>query len=312
MGEAKRRKQQDQTYGRIPQSYKERERGIVLSSPVNISKTGRGSFSSDIDPQLLRYSLLFWDRLVWPKNRLIFLGGGPNEEYLESLGILERPEITISLSGEIDLCEFFGKMHVSFFNKLNSKEPDKWSFASGNNAFLWDNDTFNSELNALKFKLINAVPIPNHDMPFDEILNFKEKRKDELKCFQSEIDVLVAEVFKSENIDEAFSKKIKYIEDASKNLIKVAHEYPYSMERLSNFCTAFEFSEIIKNIGADILKSLPFELIADQIDFGINAFACKALQSSFNYILTIHKQTSFEGLHKNSPFMYLYHISNYL
>ena len=309
MGESRRRKQQDQTYGRIHQSYKERERGIVLSSPVNISKTGTGFFSSDIDPQLLRYSLLFWDRLVWPKNRLIFLGGGPNEEYLESLGVLERPEISINFSGKIDICEIFGKTHVSFFNRLNSQEPDKWSFASGENAFLWSNNTFSSDLNTLKFKLINAVPIPDDDMPFDEILNFKEKRKDELKCFQAEIDVLVSEVFKSENIDEAFIKKIKYIKNASISLIKSAHEYSYSMKRISNFCAAFEFSEIIKNIGSDILKSLPFEIIANQIDFGINAFACKIMQSSFSYMLTIHRQTSFEYLHKNNPFMYMYYIN---
>ena len=311
MGEARRRKQGNPTYGRIPKSYKDRERGIVLSSPVHISGNS-GSFSSDIDPVLLRYSLLFWDRLVWPRNRLICLDGGPNEDYLESLGVLERPEISINFSGRVDLCDYFGKMHISFFNKMNRQEPNKWSLASGDGSFLWNNNIFSSDLNVLKFQLINSIPIPNNDMPFDEILNFKEKRKDELKCFQSEIDVLVSEVFMSENIDKEFSKKMKYIKDASENLIRVGKEYKYSMERVSNFCAAFEFSEVVKNIGSDIVNSLPFEIITNQIDFGGGALAYKIMQSTFMYMLTIHKQTSFEGLYKNNPFMYIYNINNHL
>ena len=304
MGEAKYRKQHDQTYGRIPQSEKNKERGIVLSSPIHIHQSS-GSFSSTINADLLRRSLLFWDKLLWPKSNLIYLEGGPDENYLEKIGVLERPYIKVSESG--DLVNLFATSYISFFNSLNNEHPGQWSLASGEDAFFWDNNPTN-KLNSLQLNLMQAVPIPDIDMPFDEILNFKETRKDELRCFQAEIDAFVKEIFFSENKENAFNKKLKYIKQSSNDLINSAKEYKHPLKRISNFCAAFEFSELIKLIGIEALLALPFEIITDQVSLSPKSIACKVLTSSFIYMIKLQSQISFNNLLKNHPFAYIYNI----
>ena len=62
-------------------------RGLIISNPmqidiVNHSLSGKGG----LDPSELRFSLLYWDKLVYPSNNLISFGGGDNEEFLISVG----------------------------------------------------------------------------------------------------------------------------------------------------------------------------------------------------------------------------------
>ena len=69
MGEAKLRKQTDPNFGQVPKnglSY----RGLVVSPPIEIEGNRLFAKSSNLDAQELRFSLLFWDRLVWPSSRV--------------------------------------------------------------------------------------------------------------------------------------------------------------------------------------------------------------------------------------------------
>ena len=71
MGEAKRRKQNDLNFGRVPRDAI--NRGLVVSPPIEIQGSNLFVKSSSLDPQELRFALLFWDRLVWPSSRNIYL-----------------------------------------------------------------------------------------------------------------------------------------------------------------------------------------------------------------------------------------------
>jgi hypothetical protein len=85
MGEAKRRKESDPMYGRPT-------RGLILTCPIEmIEQHGVIIKSTELDPQDLRHALLFWDELVWPANNQIYIGSGPDAEYLEEAKILTRP-----------------------------------------------------------------------------------------------------------------------------------------------------------------------------------------------------------------------------
>ncbi len=92
MGEAKRRKESEPNFGRVCniRSY----RGLIVSPPIEIEGTKLFVKSSNLDPQELRFALLFWDKLVWPSSRALHFVSGPDEQFLESAEILERPEYT--------------------------------------------------------------------------------------------------------------------------------------------------------------------------------------------------------------------------
>ncbi len=69
MGEAKCRKVNDPNFGRVPKSAN--YRGLVVSPPIEIDGTSLHVKSSNLDPQELRFALLFWDQLVWPSSRAV-------------------------------------------------------------------------------------------------------------------------------------------------------------------------------------------------------------------------------------------------
>jgi hypothetical protein len=57
MGKARRRKQSEQNYGRVPKSLS--YRGLVVSPPIEIEGTRLYARLSNLDPQELRFALLF-------------------------------------------------------------------------------------------------------------------------------------------------------------------------------------------------------------------------------------------------------------
>ncbi len=92
MGEAKRRAASDPNFGKA----KPPKLGLVVSPPIEIQGTSLHVRSSNLDPQELRYSILLWDSLVWPSSRAIYMSSGPDEAFLESAGILTRPDYSFS------------------------------------------------------------------------------------------------------------------------------------------------------------------------------------------------------------------------
>lgn len=64
-------------------------RGLMISAPVVVTSTST-KFQRELDPQELRTSLLFWDRLDLPIFHPMQIDMAPECEFLESAGILER------------------------------------------------------------------------------------------------------------------------------------------------------------------------------------------------------------------------------
>ena len=117
MGDAKQRKESDPNYGRLPKH--QPLRGLVVSSPVVFEGNSMRIESSALDPQELRFALLFWDRLVWPSNNFIRSGSGADGSYLENAGILTRPEYTIN--GEV--AQAIARGHIQAYLDRERDEP---------------------------------------------------------------------------------------------------------------------------------------------------------------------------------------------
>jgi len=130
MGEARHRKEHDPNFGRVPKDAN--NRGLVVSPPIEIDGTKLIAKSSNLDPQELRFALLFWDRLVWPSSRAIHFASGPDEVFLESTGILTRPDYTIYG----DAAQEIAKGQIQAFLDLERSEPGVWALAQGENSFL--------------------------------------------------------------------------------------------------------------------------------------------------------------------------------
>jgi hypothetical protein len=228
MGEAKRRKNADSFYGRYPKS----GRGLIISNPIEIGTNGSiNIISSALDPLELRRSLLFWDRLEWPVNRGVYVSGsGAEVSFLKEEGILARPVYSIQNGTGAD---FF---RASFRDALSEKErvePGRWAIAGGPKQIVFSGAEFRGGRGVL-FSLFRTIPIPDKDVPLEDILDFKQKRRDEILKLVLEMDGFYQKIINSADSEHAFVSALTEIELSCSELIKVAKEaqFPFRLSDL--------------------------------------------------------------------------------
>ncbi len=235
MGEARFRRELNKFYGRVPK----KGMGLVISSPVTIE--GRSiSGSGVLDPQELRFSLLFWDRLVWPSNSVVRFAGGVDAEFLEAEGILTRPHIIARHA--TDGAAFFIESHTRVFLDLARREPGLWSMAQGEKSFLNLNIDRPVEPGSL-FSIFQAIPVPNADVPLADLLEFKSRRRDELVALRFEIEGIASRLQKAGDDESEFRRAITEIEMKCIDVLRVASEtrLPFRLSSLrTTFAVKFE------------------------------------------------------------------------
>lgn len=219
MGEARRRRLSDPTFG---QSAKTDFRGLVVSPPVTISGAKMFAKSSSLDRQELRFALLFWDRLAWPASRGIHFGSNADEQFLESAGVLVRPQFFIE--GDQAQALVLGQLKV--FEDLERERPGAWALSQGENSLL----VLDAQLetgNGASVELHRAIPIPTGDVPLAEILEFKRRRRGELLQLREKLDLLSAEIAAEGGSADALTRKVGEVDAACANLIALGREWQF-------------------------------------------------------------------------------------
>lgn len=259
MGEAKRRKRDEATFGRLPKVEIERPRGIVVSSPVNLDGVGFTLHGGGLDAQELRHWLLFWDELAWPTSNLVHVTGGPDETFLEEAGVLSRPRML--MSGAFFGADVMAQPHLAAFKRLDNEAPGKWCLATGARSFNWAQMPL-TETNSAVLELYRAIPVPNDDVPLAEVLEFKQRRRDEIKRLRAEIDIYVATVHTASEPHAVLNSKAAEIERACADLLRVGHEWKYPV-RLTDLKATIEFKPgdvILKAIQAGAIGHFAFDM----------------------------------------------------
>jgi hypothetical protein len=237
MGEAKIRKASDSSYGKVP---KERPmRGLIISNPIHISHD-LVSLNGKLDSSELRFSLLYWDKLVHPRSNCISFGGSEDDEqYLISAGILTQPTYVYT-GGVMEKIIFDTYMRA--FTDLENREPGVWSLSQGEKSLFINNSAANLiNDSGMSLELIRAIPVPAADVPLNEILEFKERRNAELMIFRAHIDKLVFEIQNSPARTDEFNRIAKEIDAACADLLKVGHEWQFPVH-FADFKATFNFN----------------------------------------------------------------------
>lgn len=234
MGEAKIRKQNDPNYGRTPKS--PISRGLVVSPPLTINGNSLYAKSSNIDPTELRFALLYWDKLVWPSSRVIHFASGPDEQFLELAGVMSRPDYTFNG----DAAQGIAKSQIHAFLDLEKSEPGAWALAQGENSLLLADNAF-EQGNGGVIELHRAIPIPQGDVPLAEILEFKNRRNDELLNLRNHLDHLSKQIIDPHNLPADIKTKISEIDSACADLLQLGKEWQFPVH-LSNLKASFTIS----------------------------------------------------------------------
>lgn len=298
MGEANQRKKLDPNYGKVPKSAT--VRGLVVSPPLVIEGRSLFARSSNLDPQELRFALLFWDRLVWPSSRAIHFASGPDETFLEQVGILSRPDYTFYGDGAQGIVE--GQIRA--YLDLEGKEPGSWALAQGENALLLKEHLFEEGRGAL-IELHRAIPIPQHDVPLAEILEFRERRRDELLLLRAKLEALISTIEDAQDKDHELQRLILEVDQACSNLLALGKEWQFPVF-LSNIKAAFNLSPLktLAVVGAGWK-------LAEQ--YGLTAATATAAVAGAASTIEIKANFGFRSVKRlTNPYRYAYSIDREL
>lgn len=191
------------------------KKGIVISTPYSES-----SFGGLHDMQEIRKYLLYWDEIDYPvvKNAVFELSD--NLAFLQNSGVLKRTEVILQRPIAIDR-DFFIAAQEQAFKKNEALEKGSWSLAQFTDSQYY---TSTGEEVGIEFELTNCLPVPQVDVPFNDILEFKQKRNDELLRLRNYLDELYQDIIVKGDIPRAKNAALDKIELALKDIDKTMDE----------------------------------------------------------------------------------------
>lgn len=198
-------------------------------------KTGRG-----ISPEELNYLLLYWDRLVSPTNNFIHIGL-ENEDELINCGVLVRPRFVQQgyMDGE-RMTDFHARTHAEALMIMRKDEREvDWRMHFFNEQVSIPQEVAQQK-EVIRFELANLLPVPPKETPLQEILEFKERRSDELQTLHGYLDELYAEVLSSGDFNLQRAKALSGLRSSLEDLNKVNNQVWRSPLKF-NLSSSFEF-----------------------------------------------------------------------
>ena len=184
------------------------KRGIVITPNYTIHNSGRGvTLNGGVDPVNLRKYLLFWDKIDYPVNNMIRVGGGPDIDFLVQEGAAKSTEIRFQKMDAHENGILFLASQMVAFDENNKLENEEWSIAQPTNMLLIPNDHAKTQ-GCLEFELYEAVQIPTADVPLQEVFEFKVRRLPELLALRDSMDSIVDQIMGSQDIPKRKNKAL--------------------------------------------------------------------------------------------------------
>jgi hypothetical protein len=267
------------------------ERGLVISCPIIVEGTGLKIKSASLDLQELRFSLLFWDELNFPMNNLIRVSAGNDANFLMDAGILKRLDVKVVGAGRLQ--QAFVQAHVQAFKTLDQREPGKWSLATGENSMSFGPEDL-SEGRGVLVRLHRAIPIPDKDVPLQDILEFRVKHRGELLALRYHLDAVYQRISAAGDGELALNTELSALELAISDYIKAARMalFPFlnmSVEANLNVPAAVAAGLVVYQTGLGLVSAL---LAGVAAGFGISPTASlrghKESARAFRYISSFH------------------------
>lgn len=197
------------------------ERGLVISPPIEASPDG-GVFvkNSHLDAQEVRFCLLFWDKFDFPDQNYFGFGLNADSEYLVSCGLLGRTKVQVSGGNGASILK---AAHVEAFRQLDQKEPGQWSIATGERSLSFPNSDLDVGRGAL-VQLHHAVPVPDKDVPLQDILEFRSRRRSELLALRHHLEAIYQRIIAAGDGALALNSEVEALQSAISDHIKASKE----------------------------------------------------------------------------------------
>ena len=272
--------------------------GLIVSCPIAINGDDIKITRSALDPQELRFALMFWDRLSWPMLYGIQIHGGRDEWFLKDAGILERP--TYNITGK--QAPALQQSLVEDYTVKELENPGKWAIGTGENS-IKSAELIDEDSSGTLISLLNSIPIPTPEVPLTEILEFRQRRRSELLSFREHLELMIAEISKADNGEQELKNKIAELDAACANLVKTANEWQFPVA-LSDFRASINFD--IKKILGGAYAAFK---IGQDLKLDLTSSAIMGVAGGVAGSINVGADIKFRPAKlETSPYKYAYHI----
>lgn len=274
-------------------------RGII-ASPLKMDLVQDGSFDvkGNLSNDELRYFILYWDKVVIPGNNIFYMRI-PDEDQLIKTGAIERPLIGINgkFSGN-QVREVILRSQGLLAKELLKDKKTDWvihqigeerSFPEG----------FKERRNIIRLDLSSMFPVPIGEINIDDLLEFKLRRKDELKELHSYLDSLYETILSSPDQDLASKRVISDLSSALSNLDQVTKE---RFKLFKKFDFSIELNLKGKDIATSIASGAAFDFFTPGIEIPLASVAF-ALMSTLS--IKSKASNTFQPANKRTKLSYL-------
>ncbi|ERK31956.1 DUF6236 family protein [Clostridium intestinale] len=198
-------------------------RGIIISPEYEIKGTSLKIKTTEINPINLRQYLLYWDKIDFPNNNIISIGSSPEIRYLEEVGVLKRTFCNMNINGTINFEDVYLDMQMNVFKQNNNLSDEIWSIAQPIKNIVLPKEN-RIETRNIQVELYDSIPVPSKEVSLEDILNFKERRHDELREFRIIMDEMYLSIINSPDIDLSKNMHISKLQNKIIDLNKLMNE----------------------------------------------------------------------------------------
>lgn len=251
-------------------------KGIIAAPARVIGNGSTFSTQNGLTAQEIRYFLLYWDKIVIPTTNLVHLAI-PEEEELLSTGIFQRPRVQFSgnFNGELMArAQVLAQTEIAKDLIDNDRTFDWALHQIGDEIIIPDKETIKKQ--TIKVDLNNSLPVPGASTPIIDILEFKERRKDELFELHQTIDQFYLEILSSPDSDLKTKASVSKLTKAIENLNTVSAE---KWKNTKKFDIATELNLNGKDVASGAAAGAAFDFFTNlyTLPIGTVIGACASL-----------------------------------
>jgi hypothetical protein len=277
---------------------KDDERGLLMTAPSTVG-SDHDVIIRGFDPQELRAAALFFDRIEVPKNNLIAMNH-PDLDFLEQEGVAQQSLLALGPNFSVGMGEMLVRAANLTFDALEQRSPGQWALATGVNSIQVLAERSQPDEGAAVC-LYNLLPVPDHDVPLTEVLEFKQRRRSELLRLRQEMDRVFALISEAEDPDSARQLEMTALDKAAADALKVGLEAKFPL-RLTDWKVKLNLSRGVTwatgaFIGAQVALPALSAVLAGVTGaaalFDVSATAGwrgKPQPGPFDYLLQCHKE----------------------
>ncbi len=198
------------------------KRGIIASPAIVVPTNDYFDVTRVISSEELRFLVLYWDEVLIPYTNCFHMGFPEEVDFL-NCGAIKRPVVYMPENSAAGMALDIMKCQGLLAKELvKDKEFDWVLHQLGDETYLLND--FSIDKQVLRFEMVNQLPSPQSDVPINEILEFKERRMDEIIALHDSLDELYLDTLSQPDLNLASKKSIKNLQTSIDSLNKTTKE----------------------------------------------------------------------------------------